>query len=74
MPNLKSTTTGITDSSVKFNNLVGVGGYALSVHAVGDSSSSNVFLDSEVSTSRVFALYEDFEEFDRPFINFITFE
>jgi hypothetical protein len=74
MPNLKSTVTGITNSSVKFNNLVGVGGYALSVKAVGDSSSSNVFLDSESSTRKIFALYEDLEEFDRPFINSITFE
>ena len=73
-PNLKSITTGVINSSVRFDNLISVGGYALSIQALGDSSSSNVFLDSEVSTKRVFALYEDFEEFDRPFINTITFE
>jgi hypothetical protein len=73
-PNFKSITTGIINSSVRFDNLTSVGGYAVSVKALGDSLSSNVFLDSEESTKRVFALYEDLEEFDRPFINSITFE
>ena len=73
-PNFKSITTGIINSSVRFDNLTSVGGYAVSVKALGDSLSSNVFIDSEESTKRVFALYEDLEEFDRPFINSITFE
>ena len=73
MPSSRSITTGISNSSVKFDNLNTVGAYALSVKAVGDSSSSNIYLDSDPSSNRIFVLYEDLEEFDRPFINSITF-
>jgi hypothetical protein len=73
MPSSRSITTGISNSSVKFDNLNTVGAYALSVKAVGDSSSSNIYLDSDLSSNRIFVLYEDLEEFDRPFINSITF-
>lgn len=73
MPSSISVVSGISSSSVRFDNLISVGAYALSVKALGDSSSSNVYLDSDSSTARIFVLYEDLEEFDRPFINSITF-
>jgi len=71
-PSTSTVTTGIAGTGVKFDNLVAVGNYALSVKAVGDSSTSNKTIDSEYSTVKSFFLYEELEIRDNPIITSIN--
>jgi hypothetical protein len=65
--------TGILSENVKFDNLSSIGNYALSVRAIGSSAGSKKTIDSEFSTLKTFILYTELEEFDKSFINRITF-
>lgn len=72
-PNGGSSSTGISNEFVKFDNLSSIGNYSLSVKAVGSSTGSTKTIDSDFSTLRTFVLYTELEEFDKSFINNITF-
>lgn len=72
-PNGGSSSTGISNEFVKFDNLSSIGNYSLSVKAVGSSTGSTKTIDSDYSTLRTFVLYTELEEFDKSFINNITF-
>ena len=72
-PNGGSSSTGISNEFVKFDNLSSIGNYSLSVKAVGSSAGSTKTIDSSFSTLRRFVLYTELEEFDKSFINNITF-
>jgi hypothetical protein len=72
-PNGGSSSTGISNEFVKFDNLSSIGNYSLSVKAVGSSAGSTKTIDSSFSTLRAFVLYTELEEFDKSFINNITF-
>jgi hypothetical protein len=65
--------TGILSENVKFDNLSSIGNYALSVRAIGSSAGSTKTIDSNFSTLKKFILYTELEEFDKSFINKITF-
>jgi hypothetical protein len=73
-PNGGSFSTGIAEESVKFDNLSSIGNYALSVRAIGSSTDATKTLDSDFSSLRTFVLYTELEEFDKSFINNITFK
>ena len=73
-PNGGSFSTGIAGESVKFDDLSSIGNYALSVRAIGSSTDATKTLDSDFSTLRTFVLYTELEEFDKSFINNITFK
>jgi hypothetical protein len=64
--------TDLSDESIKFDNLSSIGHYSLSVKAVGSSIGSTKTIDSEFSTSGIFVLYQQLEEFNKSFINNIT--
>jgi len=62
-------------TGVKFTGITSVGNFFMAVKALGDqtSDSTNVYFDSEYTTTRSFFLYENIASLDRPIITNINF-